>query len=327
MPRLRTIYRNGAAEVPALEVEAASENPAAAASTPFPEGSGGSLLGEQLAAQREAERLARMAERIDVPPPSDIDSAIDEARDQSVTLDRHTTPDLDTRDDGGDLDTTLRKMGMPELAVHWLKANPEYLYDPERNEIIQAMHHDLVAEGFEGYSGEYFVEMDRRLHGAGAVPGMSADDVVEAIEHQRDRLGEITDQLNALGPNSDPDRLGALEQQLNEHQRELAGLQGHLDALPTPETTAVDRALAEARGARAKPVHVELASRPPVSAPPSRETPSWSNGSPSSRSSRITLTPQQKEAARIAGISEEDYARGLTRLAQEKSKGHYGGQP
>jgi len=61
----------------------------------------------------------------------------------------------------------------------------------------------------------------------------------------------------------------------------------------------------------------------PVSAPPSREALNASG----KRNSRITLTMQQKEAARIAGISEEDYAKGLMRLSQEKLNGNYGGAP
>lgn len=62
-----------------------------------------------------------------------------------------------------------------------------------------------------------------------------------------------------------------------------------------------------------------------VSAPVSREAPSSSgNGD---RPGRVTLTVAQKEAAKMAGISEAEYAKQLLRLRQEKANGNYiGGQ-
>jgi hypothetical protein len=57
-----------------------------------------------------------------------------------------------------------------------------------------------------------------------------------------------------------------------------------------------------------------------VSAPPSRR-----ETSPSGRSTttKITLTPEQREVARASGISEIDYARGLQRLNEAKANGGY----
>ena len=65
-----------------------------------------------------------------------------------------------------------------------------------------------------------------------------------------------------------------------------------------------------------------------VSAPVSRET--QANGGYNSygdRPGRVTLTVAMKEAARIAGISEREYAENVLRLRQEKADGHHGGQP
>jgi hypothetical protein len=63
-----------------------------------------------------------------------------------------------------------------------------------------------------------------------------------------------------------------------------------------------------------------------VSAPVSRE--SASNGYDySDKGSRVKMTPQMKEAARIAGISEVEYAEQVLRLRQEKAEGNYGGAP
>lgn len=60
----------------------------------------------------------------------------------------------------------------------------------------------------------------------------------------------------------------------------------------------------------------------PVSAPPSRDVPSPSTGRPSNNS-RVTLTPEQREAARLSGIDEVTYARNLVRLREEKTRGNY----
>ena len=60
------------------------------------------------------------------------------------------------------------------------------------------------------------------------------------------------------------------------------------------------------------------------SAPPSREVPSSSG---QRNQGKITLTPSQKEAAKIAGITEAEYAKQALELARRKSIGDYtGGQ-
>ena len=58
-----------------------------------------------------------------------------------------------------------------------------------------------------------------------------------------------------------------------------------------------------------------------VSAPVSREAPS-ANGS--RQSANIRLTASQREAAKMAGISETEYAKQLQKLQKEKSDGNYG---
>ena len=60
---------------------------------------------------------------------------------------------------------------------------------------------------------------------------------------------------------------------------------------------------------------------PIVSAPVSRETVSATTGRPSN--SRITLTPEQREAARMSGIDEITYAQNLVRFNKLKTEGHY----
>lgn len=62
--------------------------------------------------------------------------------------------------------------------------------------------------------------------------------------------------------------------------------------------------------------------QPVMSAPPTRDVPGASNGY--QRPSQVTLTPEQREAARIAGIDEVTYARNVIKLNEMKKAGHYG---
>jgi hypothetical protein len=57
----------------------------------------------------------------------------------------------------------LDNLSVPERAKDYLRKHPEYIYDPDKNAQIQAAHRDLVDEGLEEYSDEYFQEMDIRL--------------------------------------------------------------------------------------------------------------------------------------------------------------------
>ena len=58
-----------------------------------------------------------------------------------------------------------------------------------------------------------------------------------------------------------------------------------------------------------------------VSAPPSRQATSPASGR--TTSTKITLEPEQREIARLSGISEIDYARGLQKLRDRKANGEY----
>lgn len=65
-----------------------------------------------------------------------------------------------------------------------------------------------------------------------------------------------------------------------------------------------------------------------VSAPVSRDTMGTGGGSyGDNRPGRVTLSIAQKEAAKIAGISEKEYAENVLRLRAEKAEGNYGGSP
>jgi hypothetical protein len=99
-------------------------------------------------------------------------------------------------------------------------------------------------------------------------------------------------------------------------------LEQRLASLPQPVAEATAMRMTEDMAAR------ERASQPPppkptrpiVSAPVSREVPS---GSGRRQNSRITLTPQEVEMARISNVSPDEYARQKLRLAQMRASGEY----
>jgi hypothetical protein len=68
-----------------------------------------------------------------------------------------------------------------------------------------------------------------------------------------------------------------------------------------------------------QPVRQQQYAGPPVSAPPTRESPSMSTGRPVTR--RGPLTQEQRDIARSSGISEEEYSRQLDRMEKMKAAG------
>jgi len=57
----------------------------------------------------------------------------------------------------------------------------------------------------------------------------------------------------------------------------------------------------------------------PVSAPPSRDIPSFQTGRPTG--GPVQLTPEQREAARFSGVSEQEYARQLIKMRRMQQNG------
>jgi multidrug efflux pump subunit AcrA (membrane-fusion protein) len=145
-------------------------------------------------------------------------------------------------------------LNLPSLAKSWLRDHPEFLTNPRKNSKLQALHWDVVDEGLEPYSRDYFEVLEERL-------GLR-----QAARRQ------------------------PVEQDVDDDDE--------------PQVRPTKRAT--------------------VSAPPSREVPSTSGVR---NDGKIRLSREEKEAARISGISEEEYAKQKIIMMQEKSKGNYGGAP
>ena len=155
--------------------------------------------------------------------------------------------------DPNDIRALLANSNLPELAKSWLVEHPDYLKIPRKNAKIQALHWDILDEGHQPFSPEYFNSMEIHL-------GMKK--VEKKVEDDDD------DEDDGAASAAEDRRKGTL-----------------------------------------------------VSAPVSREAPA---GSRPTRPSQVRLTKAQTEAARMAGVTESEYAKQLIKLGEFKADGHYG---
>jgi len=145
----------------------------------------------------------------------------------------------------------IDQLNIPVSAKSWLKEHPEYVTNPRKNAQIQYLHHEVLDEGHQFGSAEYFESIETKL-------GMR----------------------RAPEPEDDED-----------------------DAPPPPKK---------------QPQRNHI-----VSAPVSRDTPSASGRR---QENSETLTRDEQEAARIAGVSNAEYAKQKKRIREMKANGSYGGQ-
>lgn len=104
---------------------------------------------------------------------------------------------------------------IPESAKRWLRDHPEYLSDPRKNAKIQSLHWDILDEGLDAFSSEYFESMERHL-------GMRK---AQAVQEDRDvpvsaPVSRSTPS-NSSATTSDPGRVS-----LTKEQREAASMAG-----------------------------------------------------------------------------------------------------
>jgi hypothetical protein len=157
---------------------------------------------------------------------------------------------------------------------------------------------------------------------------------IEALEQSEqlqrqyaERQHQHTQHMNQLA------EFAASEADKQGHER---GTDGHLSAAREIFQNYLAHLQAQAQAAAAPqptPQSIPRPSLPPLppelpssvshfSAPVSREAPTASGQRTSA--SRITLTKEEKDMARIAGVSEVEYAKQKGRLIEEKNSGNYG---
>src|SRR6202012_4495234 len=61
------------------------------------------------------------------------------------------------------MDEVLRKSGLPQAAQDWLKKNPDYFNDARKNAKIQNLHYEVIEDGKEPFSQEYFEAIEEHL--------------------------------------------------------------------------------------------------------------------------------------------------------------------
>lgn len=84
----------------------------------------------------------------------------------------------------------LDKTNLPQTAKDWLRSHREYLTDPRKNAKIQALHWDVVDEGHEAFSPEYYVSLETHL-GMRKVPG-------KEVEEEEIEITPKTQQRNSI---------------------------------------------------------------------------------------------------------------------------------
>ena len=57
----------------------------------------------------------------------------------------------------------LERSQIPQIAKNWLRSHPEYYTDPRKNAKIQALHWDVIDEGYAAWSPGYFESIERHL--------------------------------------------------------------------------------------------------------------------------------------------------------------------
>lgn len=151
---------------------------------------------------------------------------------------------------------------------------------------------------------------------------------------QQQPQGDALDRTNL--PQTAKNWLRAHPEYMTDHRKNAKIQSLHWDVLDEghePFSHAYYESLETHLGLRAKPrqeaaeddaEEAQPARRSVVSAPVSREAPS-SSGARSN--SPIRLTAAQREAAKLAGISETEYAKQLVNLNNAKANGNYGGAP
>jgi hypothetical protein len=104
---------------------------------------------------------------------------------------------------------------------------------------------------------------------------------------------------------------------LREQARQHTPAQQSNEPLPTADN--IESAMTNNffRPPTPKPVRQHV----PVSAPVSRTVPTGSGSRPDWETGKTVLTAEEKEHARLAGVSETDYARGKLRLQRERAEG------
>jgi hypothetical protein len=172
---------------------------------------------------------------------------------------------------------------LPESARAWLLEHQDYYTDPAKNVRLGQLHAKAMdMGGHEAFSPGYFEYIER----------------AEGLRPQQ--------------PQTAPPAMEERPVQYSPPPRPNG-------AAPRYATTSADAKTAKERDTRLLEEFAAEQRGPIVSAPPTREIPGSSGRRFSN--SRVTLTPEQLAHAKVAGVSSEDYARGLIKLEQRRQAG------
>jgi hypothetical protein len=231
----------------------------------------------------------KIAETSGTPPPEvTLQSQVDAIRQAEITA-------KEQQQQGPDLFEQSTKQ-FPEQAQDWARQHKSILMSPGGNTAIGTAHYNAIAAGHEAYSPSYFqyIEINSGMRPAPGEPSQAHLSLEER------------DQIDQQYP--------GVEMAERERLYAKAKLDaGYSEPAPQPQQ----------RHSYHRPSET---TRVPVSAPVSREVPSYSGGQ---APMRVTLTPAQREIARNCRPdlspreAEALYARNCMRLNQAKREGFY----
>lgn len=134
--------------------------------------------GDATAAKRKAEltvQLGRLGAKLDgLEARKEVaDNQIEQWRQQRQQQPRQQQPQQQQRPQPQNVEQAIADSGLPERAKTWLRAHPEYLQDPSKNQKLQSAH-GLAYDG--DFSDRYFNKMEELLDiksaGNGSAPSV-----------------------------------------------------------------------------------------------------------------------------------------------------------
>jgi hypothetical protein len=175
----------------------------------------------------------------------------------------------------------IEQMQLPDMCKAWLRTHPDYLTDPRQVHALAHANHEV--RNFRGYT-----------------PEENAQQYLEGVEDVLRRLGS----LPSIHTEEEPPPQQAPIHPAPPPPQQHRAAERHREERPMPRDYDDDDDYAPLRSG---PAIADRATNY-MSAPVSREV-AGANGVRQSQS-EITLTREEREMARLSGVSEVEYARG-----------------
>lgn len=119
----------------------------------------------------------------------------------------------------------LDRTNLPQTAKNWLRAHPEYLTDTRKNAKIQSLHWDVLDEGHQAFTEDYYESLEQHL-GLRDKPRRNAAEDEEVEDVQPARKSVVSAPVSREAPSSSGERGGSGQVRLTLAQRDAAKTAG-----------------------------------------------------------------------------------------------------